>query len=505
MGRQSSGKADAALSDFARAHALDPDDPGIANAYGAALIRAGRSDQAVEVLRAEAAARPQIAVTWFSLASALTGLGRMDEARQALETAVDLKPDFADALGKLAMLAMHRGDAAEAERLAKQTLALNPDDADARRARIEALLASRRAVEAEAAAKNWLTRVAGRDRVATMQAAGLLGDALDAQKRPAEAFAAYVQSKAAFAAANEATFGALNTAPLAETLRRMRQDFAQIPTTGWRSVALANAESEPVRHIFLMGFMRSGTTLLEQALSLHPDVVTLEEQEPLAEAGAAFLGRPGGMAQIAALDGEALAKARATYFAAVRQMGVEPGGRVLVDKLPFNGIKLPLIARLFPDAKVLFALRDPRDVVFSCFQRRLRPNSFAYEMRTLAGTARFYAAYMELVRAYRATLDLAVLDHRHEALVEDFEDSVRAVCAFAGLDFRPDMVRFQNRADAGQVASQTSSQLREGLSTRGLGRWRAYAAELAPVIPTLQPWIDAYGYAEPLGAAVRPA
>jgi hypothetical protein len=178
----------------------------------------------------------------------------------------------------------------------------------------------------------------------------------------------------------------------------------------------------------------------------------------------------------------------------VRQAGVEPSGKVLIDKLPFNGVKLPLIRRLFPEARVIFCIRDPRDVVLSCFQKRLQPNGFSYEMRTLEGAARFYASYMELVRAYRTALDLDLMEHRHEALIGDLAGAVRAACAFIGLDFQSGMTEFDTAAREGTVMSQTSRQLREGVSTRGLGHWRAYAAEMAPILPILQPWAEAYGY-----------
>ncbi|MFV4733720.1 hypothetical protein ACNJUX_21345, partial [Mycobacterium tuberculosis] len=90
---------------------------------------------------------------------------------------------------------------------------------------------------------------------------------------------------------------------------------------------------------------------------------------------------------------------------------------------------------------------------------------------------------MALVAAYRAGLDLHVLDHRHEALVADLEGAVRRACAFIGLDFSPEMTRFQTAARAGAVMSQTSRQLRGGVNSRGLGHWRAYAGFMTPVLP----------------------
>lgn len=487
------GRPNEALIEFGRAYAMDTSDPGVANAFGAGLNRARRFTESTSVMRNEVRQRPDIAESWLNLGAALIGAGVLDEAREAYERAALLRPDLGEAFGKLAVLAMHRGDAVAARDMANRALALNPEDPDARRASIEAAVESRQSGEAETLARQWLASPAiGRN--GRIHALGLLGDALDQQARYPDAFAAYTQSKAAFAAANGANFKALDAQPLALSLAGMRREFEAIPAAALSQTPSGSTSDAPRQHVFLMGFMRSGTTLLEQALSLHPDVVTLEETEAMANAGAVLLGQLGGLQHIATMPPEAVARARAAYFQAVRDAGVEPKGKVLIDKLPFNGIKLSLIAKLFPEALILFAIRDPRDVVLSCFQKRLQPNGFSYEMRTLEGAARFYASYMELVQAYRARLPLRILDHGHEALIADFEGSAREVCGFIGLDFRPDMIAFHATARDGKVMSQTSRQLREGLNTRGLGRWRHYAAEMAPVLQVLAPWVKAYGY-----------
>ena len=392
------------------------------------------------------------------------------------------------------MLAAHRGDEVTALSLGQRALVLDPTNADARRATIEAYLVDKRALDAELAVLEWL-RQPRLGPNAQSHAYGLLGDALEIQGREPEAFKAYSASKTAFAEANAKSFRPLDRHPLAGTLKALESEFIAIPPARWMTPVQPTAdEVGPSTHVFLMGFMRSGTTLLEQALSLHPDVAVMEETEAMAEAGAALLGQSGGLTRIAETDEAQLGQWRDAYWDAVRQAGVSPQNKVFIDKLPFNGIKLPLISRLFPNARVVFALRDPRDVVLSCFQKRLQPNGFSYEMRTLEGAARFYAAYMSLATAYRTVLPLTVFDHRHEALLGDLQGSIRAACHFIGLDFQPEMANFQTAARTGKVMSQTSRQLRGGLSLAGLDRWRAYAFEMAPVASILAPWIEAYGY-----------
>ena len=123
--------------------------------------------------------------------------------------------------------------------------------------------------------------------------------------------------------------------------------------------------------------------VLEQVLATHPEVATLEEREVLAEPAQAFLSSPGGMDKLAALGPEELSRLRGDYWRRVRQQGVEPQGKAFIDKLPLNTIKLPVIAKLFPRAKVLFAVRDPRDVVLSCFRQHFQVNAAMFEFLTL--------------------------------------------------------------------------------------------------------------------------
>src|SRR5258706_4385122 len=107
--------------------------------------------------------------------------------------------------------------------------------------------------------------------------------------------------------------------------------------------------------------------------------------------------------------------------------------------MPLNAVFLPLIAKLFPNAKILLALRDPRDVVLSCFRRRFAMNAGMYEFTALDTSAAYYAAVMDLVQVYSQKLALDLFQARHENLVADFESEARCLCDFLGLEFRDEM------------------------------------------------------------------
>jgi hypothetical protein len=178
----------------------------------------------------------------------------------------------------------------------------------------------------------------------------------------------------------------------------------------------------------------------------------------------------------------------------VRNAGVDVAGKVFIDKYPLNTLKLPLIAKLFPRAKILFAVRDPRDVVLSCFRRRFRMNPAMYELLTLSGAAAFYSAAMEFAHAVKRRLALDWHEVRYERLVTGFEQEIRGVCAFVGLEWSAQMADFAGRVEAREHATPSTAQLTRGLVTSALAQWRHYEAHLQPTLPALTPWLRQFGY-----------
>ena len=245
-------------------------------------------------------------------------------------------------------------------------------------------------------------------------------------------------------------------------------------------------------HAFLLGFPRSGTTLLEQALAGHPKLVALEEAPTLAEAYDAFLADAGGSGAARAADpGRSRRTGARVYWREVAAHGVDPRGRVFLDKAPAGTLYLPLIARLFPDAKLLFAFRDPRDVVLSCLRSSFQMNALTYAFTDLAEDRRAATPpAWTWRRSIAACCRSRCIEVRYERLVDDFEGELGAHRRLT----RPR--RFARMPDVAATASRrivrtpSAAQVRAGLNRQGLGRWRAYADELAPVLPILPPWIE---------------
>jgi hypothetical protein len=240
--------------------------------------------------------------------------------------------------------------------------------------------------------------------------------------------------------------------------------------------------------------MRSGTTLLEQVLASNPDVVAFEEKALLGDTSNTYMTSNEDLDALANIHGDELEAARQSYWARAQKYGEDLKGRIFVDKQPLDTPKLPLIAKLFPKAKILFALRDPRDVVFSCFRRNFRVHVAGFEFLALEDTANFYASVMALADIYRQKLPLNILDHRYEDMVVDFETRVRAVCDFIGLEWSDSMREFNRNAPKVDLRSPSARQVQRPLYSEGVGQWRNYAEQLEPVMPILKPWVEKFGY-----------
>jgi hypothetical protein len=247
--------------------------------------------------------------------------------------------------------------------------------------------------------------------------------------------------------------------------------------------------------VFLVGFPRAGTTLLGQILASHPEIVTLEEKPLLGAALTEFILKPGGLARLAALSREEIAAQRDFFWRAVRHEAAHTEGRLIVDQTPLHSLHLPVIARLFPSARIILALRDPRDVVLGCFRRLFGLNAYNYELLSLDGVARFYDATMSLAMQYRERLPLTVLEVRNEDVVADFQKEAQALCDFLGLAYDAAMQDFAAGARKRRIATPSATQVARGLSSEGIGHWRHYERQMAGVMPIIAPWVERFGYA----------
>jgi Flp pilus assembly protein TadD len=484
-----SGDNEGALPLLLRARELEPRHVDLLNALGNCQMRLGHPREAVEAFDAALTAAPHDPRLHLGRALALEDLSELDAARAGFEKVLALNPASSAALSRLAVLAVQRGDAAKARELAGRALSIDPLDAAAAIAFAQAALQQKDIPAAEQAVAA-LSRHEGLGSTNRAFALSLAGDVLDAQDRTAEAFVAYGQSKEILREAYAPRMAGLETMRAREI--RLAEYFRRANVAAWRG---ATAPSERT-HVFLVGFPRSGTTLLGQVLASHPDVRTMEERTCLMDSAAEFFGSDAGLDRLAALSEAELNHWRARYWQRVAESGLTPSKPVFIDKMPLNAVFLPLIAKLFPDARILFALRDPRDVVLSCFRRRFAMNAGMYEFTRLDSACAYYGAVMRLMQVYAEKHLLPIFEARHENLVADFAGQGRRLCDFLGLSYRDEMAAFAVRAQTRNIDTPSSAQVARGLSDAGMAQWRRYARELEPVLPLLAPFVAQYHYPE---------
>lgn len=488
------GRGREALDVLYQAAEMAPDEAEVWYCLGTMLVRQGSEEDGLARLQQALALAPDLLPALVNAAGSSYRLGLLGEAERYYRRILELAPHSGEPLAALAAIAARWRRSEEARRLAQQALALLPDNVTAEMAIGRADVIDGLAERAAARMDRLLGR-AGLDDDTRVAALDLRAEALDALDRAGEAFADYVSRNTLLQRQYAPRIARAAPERQVDYARRLAGYFAAQSPAHWRAAAAERAdESTACRHAFLLGFPRSGTTLLEKALACHPEVITLEELDLLGGLSQQWLAVDGDIAALAQMPARQAEHLSQDYWQRVRDAtGSDLAGKMLVDKLPLHTLVLPVIARLFPGAKILFALRDPRDVVLSCFRRRFQMNPAMFEFLELEGAARYYHEVMTLAGIYRGLLPLEVHEVRHEAMVAGLESTLRDVLDFLGLPWDAAVTRLVEHLPA-DPRTPSDMQLRRGINAEGVGQWRRYRAQMMPVLESLEPWVARFGY-----------
>ena len=472
--RQELGDLAGAADLLLEAVQLSPNDPAILTAAADALRQMGRLQHSM-LLFDDALARDQrMVAAWYGRALAFEAAGSLDEARQSYQRVTELSPDTAPGFAGLSTTNAQLGQLDAARRFATQAWKLAPNDPAACMALARCEMADGnldRAVQ--------LLRQTAQDQVDVLT---LLGDALDRLGHFDDAYDAYAAANRCFADLHGASGVSV---AMRERLINMERAVATLDPIAW--AMLSSGSGRVANHVFLLGYPRSGTTLVEQALASLPAVVTLEETGTLDDAQAFLTGE--GILRLARLSDAELNFLRAAYWRRVAETGIDVAGKTFVDMDPSKSMGLPAIARLFPDAKIVIMRRDPRDVVWSCFRRAFVYSPMTLEFASLERAALHYDAVMRLTQACISVFPLNKHVLHYEELVRDFDATTKGLCAFLGIPWSAAMKDFGSTAQLGRVKTASAAQVRGALFD-GSGQWRNHADKLEPILPILEPWID---------------
>jgi len=464
--RQSQRRLEEAVEHYREALSHAPKDPGILSNLGTAYHELGRLDDAVDALTKATQLGPQ-AGYFANLAALLERAHRPEDSRQAVDRALALDPQHAEALLLRARLTAPANDPKEA---IQSYEALIADLERAKGARKAA--PSGPQLKTLARAKAELARLHEKD-----------GRYDDAMTLFADANALNRLTNPEWRRETEAYLARVRcVASMVETLN----------PDAWRSSLPEDLEGPAPA--FLVGFPRSGTTLLDQILNAHSQISVLEEKTLIDELRES-LGVPedSALETVLKLSDQDRNALRAAYWQAVRSH-IDSEGKLLIDKLPLNLINIWFINAVFPESKILIALRDPRDVCLSCFTNLFTMLGGMASFPTLKDSVELYAAAMGLWRLSSERLPLVYETVRYEDLIADLEGESRRIVAFLGLPWEKEVLDYRDTAKQRLIVTPSYHQVVQPIYSSSIGRWRHFPKAIEETLPTLRPYLSAFGY-----------
>ncbi len=469
------GDLAAAIGHFREAVRLDPSAAEPRSNLARALLERGEPGEALGHAHEAVRLRPGFAEAHANLGGVLHALGRLDEAAASFREAVRLKPDLAPAHAGLGGVLDELGDGDGSIASLRESLRLAPRHAGALArlaTRLRADLPDPDGAAIEGLLADPALPPAGRRALAFG-----LAQVRDARGEFGRAAALAVEANALRRADFEARGRGYDPGAHRAFVDRLVATFT--PEFFGRVRGLG---SESERPVFIVGLPRSGTTLVEQVLAVHPRAFGAGELRHVQEtfdAIPAATGRAGSPLEgVESLDRgsiDALARRHLDRLA-----GLDASADRVVDKMPENMLYLGLIAALFPRATLIHCRRDPRDVALSCWLTDLAYVRWACSMD---GIASRIVESRRVMDHWRRVLPSPLFEVDYEAMVADPEATSRALVERSGLGWDPACLAFH--ASRRPVRTASVAQVRRPVYRTSVGRWKNYATPLAPLFARL--------------------
>jgi tetratricopeptide (TPR) repeat protein len=457
--------------------------------YGNAAYKCRRADLADRAWSKAAELEPKNAELVGMVGHQYEALRRPEKARACFIQAAAAEPRGINPRISLAVLAEKNHRLKEARAAVQECLAIDPHDDQARY--FTAVLDRREGhiQEAESGLRDLLASDP-RHPFVRYAARYELAQVLDRTERFDEAMVQLKKAKEIVLALADAKLLMRSYDQSAESIRCFTASQPKNILDTWGKYFPPRKRESIPPLAFLGGHPRSGTTLLERILDAHPGVAALDEPVAFLEVLQPEFHKSN------ELSSARVNVLRRHYIQALRDdLGAEAAGKTLIDKNPSPTARLPVWLRVFPELRVLIALRDPRDVVLSCYFQNIPLNSTNVNFLTLDRLAKHYGDLMGIWLAVREWPGFAWIETRYEDVVADLPKEGRRVTEFLGLQWHPDQERYYEKSGAKQLYSPTYQDVTRPVYQRSVARWRAYEKHLAPILPALEPFCRALGYA----------
>ena len=455
--------------------------------FGRSLRAVGRFEEALAPLQAALGENDLEVLARYELATCLARLRRRSEAIDHYQVILSLQPGNAQVAANLASLLERENRLDEAESWAGTALLLDPANETAQMTRATLDRRSGRYPQAAQRLQRLITTID--NPINCSIAWNQLGQCLEGQGDWDEAFKSFSESNRILKSHHPGSRPDPRGPHGLQTLARIQAWLKGNPMADWNG----SAPHETGGIAFLVGFPRSGTTLLDRMLSVHPDIEVLEEKSLFSVLHQDW-SEPGTLEALANVVEAQLTDARETYRREMSRHRRQPRRPLVIDKLPLNLSYLFLIHRLFPEAPVIFLQRHPLDVCISCyFQAFELEASMAYFL-DIPDTAQYYNAVMQVAALSMDQVDNPLHRLSYEDLVATPEDQLKALLNFLNLDWDDSMLKFPRQGGVDSSNTPSYQQVSQPLHTRSIGKWRHYAKYFESSLPILQPWVKFFGY-----------
>ena len=279
-----------------------------------------------------------------------------------------------------------------------------------------------------------------------------------------------------------------------QKIKTRRKFFTKSKVNKWSNLKLSYKRQDPT---FLVGFPRSGTTLLDTILDSHPMIEVLEEKNMVEKFINSLSELPsGGLDDLENMQSDQLKKIRDIYFNSLEQMVKnKDNSKLYIDKLPLNIIYVGEIFRIFPNAKFILSLRHPCDCVLSCFMQNFKLNDAMANFLSLDDAAYLYDSVMNLWTQYTSIFSINYYEIKYENVVENLELTVGSILNFLELPWDNSVLEYLKTAKKrDRIATPSYTQVIKPIYSHASGRWKRYIKKTSNVYSILEPWIKKFNY-----------
>ena len=518
------GNLEKAVENFNKVISLNPNYVDAYNNMAVTLEKQGKLEEALNAYKKAIAIKPDYADAHYNMATTLEKQGKLEDAVISYNKAISIKPDYADAYFNMASTLEAQGKLEEAIGAYKKTLDIKPDYSEAWSNGARALegwnkleqldLWLKKAFQAckilppelqfQRAKLLWRNKEYEKttDIISTINfdliTDNLKKECLNLEAKCFEALKDFDKAYKSFEEMNSLAkesdeYAQCNPESYLEEKRNQLEKLKSRPVPMFPDYITPQPNSDPA---FLVGFPRSGTTLLDTILRSHSAIEVVEEKATT-KVAQTFIYKNNYQDIVNRLLPPALlSEARKAYLKELNKHRNEVNSSsICIDKLPLNLVKAPLINHLYPRAKFILALRHPMDTILSCWMQNFALNPAMAVMTDLDQTVDLYCLGMETFKKSWTDYNLSVHLIRYEDLLENLAEETTALLQFLDLDWEPQMKNYQDTAiKRGKINTPSYSQVVQPIYKNAKYRWLKYEKYLSKYLEQVSPWINEFGY-----------